>query len=350
MKTILAIDLGKFKSCFCKLDTNTGEITFSTEKTSRQNFYWIFQGLKRSNPIVLFEAGAQAGWVADMLTEIKIEFKVANVSHPAWRWKENQSKSDKKDAQRLIRMYSSGFFPQIYVPSRQTREKRSLVAYREKLLCKTRDVKNFVRSLMTSHAIDLPAGRKCWTKGYRSELIDLSTPMELLDDIEMLWKGQLSLAIKQLEQLETMLKTVEKKLDVLAEKNKKIAILKTIPGVGPRTAEALAYIIDDPHRFKNSRQVSGYVGLCPRRYQSGNCDYNGGISKQGNRLLRALLTQAAWTSLKCGWSVEIYKRVRQGSSKRSTIAIIAVARHILIRAWAMLRDNCPWDESKFKMA
>ena len=178
----------------------------------------------------------------------------------------------------------------------------------------------------------------------------MATPLESLEDIEMLWKGQLSLAIKQLEQLETMLKTVEKKLDTLAEKNKRIAILRTIPGVGARTAEALAYVIDDPGRFKNSRQVASYVGLCPRRYNSGNTDYSGSISKQGNRLLRALLTQAAWSSLQSGWSAEIYKRVRQGSSKRSTIAIIAVARHILIRAWAMLRDDCRWDASKFKTA
>jgi len=307
MKTILAIDLGKFKSCFCKLDTNTGEITFFTEKTSRQNFYWIFKKIQRENPVVLFEAGCQAGWVADMLREVKIEFKVANVNHPAWRWKENQSKSDKKDAQRLIRMYSSGFFPQIYVPSKETREKRSLLSYREKLVWKIKDVKNFIRGLMTSRAIDLPRGRKCWTKEFRSDLTD-------------------------------------------SEKNKRIAILRTIPGVGARTAEALVYVIDNPHRFKNSRQVSSYVGLCPRRYNSGNTDYSGSISKQGNRLLRALLTQAAWSSLQSGWSAEIYKRVRQGSSKRSTIAIIAVARHILIRAWAMLRDDCRWDASKFKTA
>lgn len=350
MKTILAIDLGKFKSCFCKQDTNTGELTFFTEKTSRQNFYWIFKKVQRENLIVLFEAGCQAGWVADMLREMKIEFNVANVNHPAWRWKENQSKSDKKDAQRLIRMYNSGFFPQIHVPSREVREKRSLLAYREKLVWKIKDVKNFIRGLMTSRAIDLPTGRKCWTRKFRFDLEDLAMPMETIEDIEILWKGQLYFQLKQLEQLESILKNVEKKLDALSEKNKRIAILRTIPGVGPRTAEALVYIIDDPHRFKNSRQVSSYVGLCPRRYQSGNSDYNGGISKKGNRLLRALLTQAAWSSLQCGWSTEIYKRVRQGSSKRSTIAIIAVARHILIRSWAMLRDDCRWDESKFKAA
>lgn len=350
MKTILAIDLGKFKSCFCRLDIDTGEQIFFTEKTSRQEFYWVFKKVQRSNLIVLFEAGCQSGWVADMLREMKINFKVANVNHPAWRWQDNQNKSDKKDAQRLVHMYSTGFFPQIHIPLSAVREKRSLIRYREKLVWKIKDVKNFIRGLITSQAIELPTGRKCWSKEFRYNLEELAMPMESIEDFEMLWKGQLYFELEHFKRLELMLKNVEKKLDDISKQDERISLLQTIPGVGPRTAEALVYIIDDPHRFKNSRQVASYVGLCPRRYQSGNADYNGGISKQGNRQLRALLTQAAWTSLKCGWSVDIYKRVRQDSCRRSAIAIISVARHILIRAWAMLRDNCKWDENKFKAA
>ena len=350
METILAIDLGKFKSCFCMLNTQTGEQTFSTEKSSREDFFHIFRKLQGGNSIVLFEAGSQAGWVSDMLREMRISFKAANVTHPAWRWKENQSKSDKKDAQRMIHMYTTGFFPEVHIPLRQTREKKSLLVYREILVRKIKKIKNFIRALLASHAVELPSGKKCWTKEFRYDLNDVAMQMELIEDVEMLWKGQLYLELKQLDMLENMLANVEKKLDSLAADNKNIALLKTIPGVGPRTAEALVYTIDDPHRFKNSRQVSSYVGLCPRRYQSGNTDHSGGISKRGSNLLRALLTQAAWSSLKAGWSADMYKRVRQGSSKRGTIAIIAVARHILIRSWAMLRDGREWNESKFKAA
>jgi transposase len=69
---------------------------------------------------------------------------------------------------------------------------------------------------------------------------------------------------------------------------------------------------------------------------------SGRISKRGNPLLRALLVQASWTALRFDWARHIYKRVCRGSIKRRKIAIIAVARHLLMRCWAMLRDNKPW--------
>ena len=74
--------------------------------------------------------------------------------------------------------------------------------------------------------------------------------------------------------------------------------LKTIPGVGPRTAEALVSAIDDPHRFKNGRQVSAYLGLVPKQYQSGETDRNGRISKRGPSLVRSILVECVWVSLR----------------------------------------------------
>ena len=163
----------------------------------------------------------------------------------------------------------------------------------------------------------------------------------------MLWKGRLDLELQILDKLEDILKTIESKLAKLAKQDHRVELLKTIPGVGDRTAEALVYVLDNPHRFKNARHLSSYVGFVPRRYQSGNSDVSGGISKRGNKLLRSFLVQAAWCSLGCGWSVDMYKRIRKDNKKRTNVAIIAVARHILIRAWAMLRDDCCWDQRKF---
>jgi len=69
---------------------------------------------------------------------------------------------------------------------------------------------------------------------------------------------------------------------------------------------------------------------------------SGRISKRGNPLLRMLLVQAIWAALRYDWAKQIYKRVCRGTAKRRKIAIIAVARHLLMRCWAMLRDNKPW--------
>jgi transposase len=131
----------------------------------------------------------------------------------------------------------------------------------------------------------------------------------------------------------------------LANGNVPIAAVQTIVGVGVRTAEALVAAIDDPHRFKSKKQVGSYVGLTPRKYQSGASDRQGRISGQGNRLLRKLLVQSAWRAIRCSvWARSIFQQVTRGAPGRRKIAIVAVARRLLIVAWAMLRDGTEWQE------
>jgi transposase len=104
-------------------------------------------------------------------------------------------------------------------------------------------------------------------------------------------------------------------------------------------------IIDNPHRFKTGRQVGSYVGLTPRRYQSGQSDRQGRISRMGNGLLRSLLVEVAWIGLRYNaWMREVYESVRRGSKARKKTAIVAVARRLLVVCWAMLRDGTTWRE------
>ena len=105
--------------------------------------------------------------------------------------------------------------------------------------------------------------------------------------------------------------------------------------------------IDDPHRFKNARQVSAYLGLVPRQYQSGQIDRNGRISKRGPRLLRTLLLECAWCSVRYNrWAKQTYERIHGGQATRKKKAGIALARKIAVVAWAMMRDEAEWDSRK----
>ncbi len=120
-------------------------------------------------------------------------------------------------------------------------------------------------------------------------------------------------------------------------------LLRTIPGVGPRLAEIAVAIIDDPHRFRSGKHVASYVGLTPRQHQSGNTDRQGRVSRMGNNLLRALLVEIGWVGLRYNpWMREVYERVRRGSPVRKKQAIIAVARRLIVRCWAILRDGTAW--------
>ena len=104
-------------------------------------------------------------------------------------------------------------------------------------------------------------------------------------------------------------------------------------------------ITDDPHRFGNGRQVGCYAGLTPRRWQSGESDRQGHISHAGNGLLRQMLVEIAWLGVRHKtWMAQVYEQVRRGSDKRKKIAIVAVARRLLVKLWAMLRDGTQWKE------
>jgi transposase len=118
MKTILAIDLGKRKSVFCRLDSRSLKPEYFSAKTDPQTFHDLFTELDAETSIVLFEVGSQAGWLSDMLRALRITFKVANVNHSAWKWTNNPNKSDRTDAHRLAMMYHHGFFPDVYIPNK----------------------------------------------------------------------------------------------------------------------------------------------------------------------------------------------------------------------------------------
>ena len=104
-------------------ETSSLKPEYCTVKTDPQKFHDIFIELEIESSIVLFEVGTQAGRLSDMLRAIRLEFKVANVNHSAWKWTNNQNKSDKTDAHRLAMMYHHGFFPEVYIPQKSARKR-----------------------------------------------------------------------------------------------------------------------------------------------------------------------------------------------------------------------------------
>jgi transposase len=350
METIVAMDLGKFKSVVCYLNRSSLTTQYRTVRTCPEVFHDLFAQLDAGQAIVLFEVSSQAGWIADMLSLMGLPFKVANTNHPAWRWTNNPNKSDKTDAHRLAMMYHHGFFPETHIPCKEVRQRRSLIYARQKIVNRLTQIKNSIRALLCTVGIHLPAGRHCWTKKHLQELAKHAAPLEQIEGPCELWRGQLHAELQMHAAMEEQLDHVTSKLDELGKQQENVKLLQTVPGVGPRTAEAIVAVIDTPQRFKSCRQVCNYIGFTPRRYQSGDTDRSGRISKRGNPLLRMLLVQAGWVALKYAWAREIYQRVCRGSSKRRKTAIIAVARHLLMRCWAMLRDHKPWQYKVQKAA
>ena len=103
--------------------------------------------------------------------------------------------------------------------------------------------------------------------------------------------------------------------------------------------------LPEPKRFKSGKQVSSYGGLVPRQYQSSELDRRGRISKRGPATLRKLLVECAWCLLRYNaWARALYQRLTHGGKARKKQAIVAVARKLLVRCWAMLRDGTAWHD------
>jgi len=232
--------------------------------------------------------------------------------------------------------------PQVHMPAKAVREHRSLIRYREQLVHRRTRIKNTIRSLVHRRGLEMPSGASAWTAQGIEMLASWATPLEQTDATS-LWRGELHEELTALRQIEGRIARVESRLDGLSRGDKRVGLLRTIPSVGPRTAELLVAVLDDPRRFGNGKQVASYVGLVPRQHQSGQMDRAGRITKQGHRQLRRMLVEVSWLALRYNRDLrEMYRRICRGSRTRRKIAIVAVARKLAVTAWAMLRDQTVW--------
>jgi transposase len=152
----------------------------------------------------------------------------------------------------------------------------------------------------------------------------------------------LDLARTAYRQVDELVAAAEAKRDELGQASPRVQLLDTVPGLGPRTAEAVVAHLDDPKRFKTGNQVGAYGGLVPRQFQSGEDDRRGRITRRGPAVLRKLLVQCAWAMLRYNrWARAVFERLSRGKAWRKP-AVVALARKVLVRCWAMLRDNQPW--------
>ena len=338
---ILALDLGKFKSVACVYVAGTGEHSFETIRTE---YFEVSQLVDKVKPDrVVIEISPLAGWVGDLIREQAIELQVVNTNGAAWSWRNVKRKTDRLDALKLAQMSAMNQLSLVHLPEPKVREWRELIGYRQSLVGRRTKVKNRIRAILDRMGADkLPASKKGWTDKALAELRKRSRSLEKCRRGEY-WRGELWEELQQFDHVQDSLSRVEAKLDSLGQKDQRVQRLRTIPGVGPRLAELVVAVIDDPHRFKNGKQVGSHLGLTPRQYQSGTMDRQGRISGHGNKHLRSMLVEVGWLGLHYNpWMRDLYQRVHRGSPARKKIAIVAVARRLLIRCWAMLRDETCW--------
>jgi transposase len=226
----------------------------------------------------------------------------------------------------------------VYVPSVDVRSWRSLIEFRHRLVGKRTRVKNGLRSLLRGHGIVQPAGRGLWFKKHRPWLAGVELPNNAA-------ALQRDLLLEELAAFDARIQRVEKELNALGKRTPGVILLRSIPGVGPRTAEAVVAYIDNPNRFSRNKSIGTYFGLVPCQDQSAGPDRFGHITREGPATVRKLLTEAAWQGIRRSDRIRGYfEQVQRDDPRRKKIALVATAHYLARVMLAMLTTNEPWRE------
>jgi transposase len=347
LDSIIALDLGKFKSVACVLEVRSRRHRFETIDTTPPRLHELFTanvGNEPSRTLVVVECCDAAGWVHDLARSLGMAVKVANCRHEAWRWNKVKRKTDKDDALKLAKMALNDELPTVHMPSPAMRQKRRLILHRRALVARRTQCKNSIRSIFSQQGLThlLPRTTKAWTKAGIEQLTAEAKPLDECD-VDQLWRGRLHLELALLEVLHQEILATERKLDELARDDAQVKLLETVPGVGTRLAETVVNCLDDPHRFKSAAEVGSYAGLVPKQMESGTMKRIGRITRHGSTLLRGMLVEVAWMVWRHNdWAKSFVARISRGMKLRKKIAIVALARKLLVILWAMLRENQPW--------
>ena len=331
MSHYAGLDVSLEETAICVVDS-TGRIVKETRAPSEPEA--LIAALREIGlPLerVGLEACSLTAWLHDELRStglpaICIETRQANAA-----MKTMPNKTDRNDARALAQIMRTGWYRQVHVKSRQCRLWRSLLVARRTVLNEMRSIENVVRAVLREAGVKLGTPSRAAFAGRVRELAG--------DDVALkpLVEPLLAILATMLDQLAGLTKQV---LDIVRGEEV-CRRLMSVPGVGPITALAFRATVDRPERFRRSRDVGAHLGLTPARYQSGETDIQGKVSRCGDELARTALYEAAhtllvrskkWSSLRA-WGMKVAKH--RGMAR----ARVAVARKLAVVLHRMWRDQ-----------
>lgn len=288
---------------------------------------------------VAFEVGTQAQWLAAVVRPLAAEVQVANPSRIPWLFRDGR-KNDRLDARKLATLLHLDQLPTVHLPAPHVSAWRALINHRRTLIKRRTMVKNQIRAIPRAFAYRCPH-KSCWTR------------------IGVAWLGSLKFdaardlmmqtLLRELTFVEEQRREVEARLDKIAAGIFEVSLLKTIPGVGPRTAEAVVAFTDRVERFGRRKQFASYFGMTPTEDSSGRVERHGHISKRGPSVVRWVLVEATHQVVRRCPALRAYRdRIRRGRQDRTKKAVVATGRKLLTIMFAMLRDRVPFDVNRVR--
>jgi transposase len=329
--TLVGVDLHSREQSVAVLDTTTGEVEERRIRHDGEDVERFYAAL-RPPATVAIESTGYALWFHELMRCLGHTLLVgdaAKIRATVVR----KTKTDRRDARQILTLLSEERFPAIWVPDPVVRDLRALVGHRMRLVRARTMIRNGVHAIAMNYRLTL--GTSLFTRRGVTRLQALPLPTHTAHRRDE--------SLELLTWLDGRIAVLERRIADVADADPDARRLLTHPGVGPLTAMTTLLVLGPVTRFPTSKHVVSYVGLAPTVASSAGKHHLGGITKQGNRLLRFVLGQAAHTALRADPELaQLYYRVlhRRGKPR----AKVAVARALLIRLYIMQRDQIDYAE------
>ena len=286
---------------------------------------------------VVFETGPLSVWFYHALTAEGLPAICIDARHAKAALDMAANKTDANDADGLAHLAEVGFYREVRVKGFDSMLMRTLITARRQLMKMRVQMSNQTRGLMKTFGLVVPKGAGSVFEG------NVLTLLEGEDNLARIILPML----QAWRDIRLRVAELSKQLVAMANADQRCRLLTSIPGVGTVTATAFAAAVEDPTNFENSRAVGAWIGLTPKRYQSGEVDYDGHISRRGDGKLRTLLYEAASvilnrsseTSTLRTWALALKERL---GFKRTAVALarkLAVVMHTMLKTGELFDPN-----------
>ena len=326
MAVYIGVDLHVRTQTLCWVDETDGEqhqVMLNHERDDVRAFYSQFP----ASAIIGVETSGYSLWFHGILEQLGHQLRVGDAL-AIRQFARRRQKNDRRDAELLLDLLRHDEFPAIHIPSPASREVLALLRYRHRLVRIRTMLRNGLQAVALSHRLRL--GPKLFTVRGQQQFAALP--------LTGAFAVQRHHSLQLLASLAEQILAVEAELEQRAQKDARVLRLRTHPGVGPLTSLAVVHALEPVARFDRARRVAAYCGLDPKERSSGESQRFGHITKQGNRLLRFLLIEAAHQAIRGDADLRRFY-FRLEARKNSSVAFVAVARKLVLRLFRMLRDE-----------
>jgi len=336
MNHYAGIDVSLECSSVCIVDAN-GKILREAKVASEPAALigWLrSQGLSFER--IGLEAGPLSQWLFAAMKGEGLAVELLETRHVRDAFKAMPVKSDRNDARNIAQLMRLGWFRPVHCKSASAQEIRAMLTARKLIQSKLQDVENSLRGILRGFGLKVGKTTK---RGFAARIGELVAGHPALETI-----AAATLAVHMV--LLREFNGFEKRLRAMSLLDAKAKLLMSTPAVGPIISLTYASAIDDPSRFTSSRRAGPLFGLTPKKYQSGETDYSGRISKNGDASVREALYEAAHIILTkpvkgCAqlksWATRLARRAGMNKAK------VALARKLAVIMLRMLKDNVPFN-------